>query len=227
MPRDDGERGRDSAVRDGDARVGGHGNRRRDARHDLKRDAVFLKQHALFAAAPKDEGIAAFQAHDGLPFLRLQDDEPADILLLHRVMRGCLADVDALGVLRRKAEDAVIGEAVVDDDVRRAQAVHRFHRDETPVAWTCSDEVYHKNRSLLSFCGSRCAKRPLYIAVHLYPHASTASFNGVPKAVRFHAEWKARHRPKAGRRDRVRAPPPSLPRPPSQRGRDVRRRATR
>ena len=134
MSRDDGERGRDGAVRDGDARIGGHGDGGGDARHDLERDALFLEQQALLAAAPKDEGIAALEPHDGLALLRLRREQRADVLLAHRVMGGCLADVDALRIRRRPAEDALIREAVVDDDLRPLEALDALERNQSIIS---------------------------------------------------------------------------------------------
>ena len=134
VSRDDGERGRDGTVRDGDARIGGHGDGGGDARHDLERDALFLEQQALLAAAPEDEGIAALESHDGLALLRLRREQRADVLLAHRVMGGCLADVDALRVRGRPGEDAFIREAVVDDDLRPLEALGALERNQSIIS---------------------------------------------------------------------------------------------
>ena len=151
VARDDGKRRRNAAVRDGNARVSRHRDGGRDARHDLKRQAVLLEQQTLFAAAAEDEGIAALEAHDCLALFRLVDEQLIDVRLLHRVVARRLADVDELGITRRPAEDAIIREAVVDNNLGALQAVDCLEADEAVVPRTSPDQIYHTchNKTLL------------------------------------------------------------------------------
>ena len=75
MPRDDGEGDGDAAMRDGDARIGGHGDGGSHARHDFKRQAVFRQEQRFLAAPPEDEGIATLEAHDAFSFAGELDEE--------------------------------------------------------------------------------------------------------------------------------------------------------
>ena len=58
---------RDAAVRDRDARRLGNGGDRRDAGHELERDAGADERERLLPAAAEDERVAALQAHDAAP----------------------------------------------------------------------------------------------------------------------------------------------------------------
>src|SRR5207237_366132 len=59
----------------------------------------------LLAAAAEDEGIAALETDDALPFLRFVDEKLVDLVLRHRVRAGAFADVDDLRRLRGARHD--------------------------------------------------------------------------------------------------------------------------
>ncbi|CFM51659.1 Uncharacterised protein [Bordetella pertussis] len=69
------------AMRQGHAGIGGAGQRRGDAGHDLVRHAVRAQVFQFFAAASEDEGIAAFQAHHAPAGARLGQHEGVDARL--------------------------------------------------------------------------------------------------------------------------------------------------
>jgi hypothetical protein len=69
------------AVRERDARVRGHGERRADARHHLEGDAARTSASRLLAAAPEQERVAVLEAHDDLPGTRTLDEQRLDVRL--------------------------------------------------------------------------------------------------------------------------------------------------
>ena len=194
MAGDDGERRRDAAVRDGDAGIGRHRDGRRDARHDLERQAVLLEQQPLLAAAAEDKRVAALEAHDRLALFCLIDEQLVDVRLLHRVVARGLADVDELRIARRPAEDAVIREAVVDDNLGLLQAIHCLEADEAVVPRTRPDQIYHTchNKTLLLSNdwtivsapdlrhALRSSSSPISCRIAMPPIASSLSARAVP-----------------------------------------------
>ena len=125
---------------DRDAGVGRASNRRRNARHDLDRNARRDQLLGLFAAATEDEWIAAFEAHDALPLLRLVDEQLIDLVLRQRVCAGPLADIHDLG-RRRETIDDVGGDKRVDgDEIGVGDQFRGSDREKTGVAGTGADE---------------------------------------------------------------------------------------
>ena len=59
------------AMGHGNARIGRHGNRRSNARHDFKGQIVFPQEQAFFTAPAKHKGVAAFEAHDAFTLFGL------------------------------------------------------------------------------------------------------------------------------------------------------------
>ena len=57
------KRARLTAMRNGDACVGGRGDGRADARHDFKGQPRRRKRRTLIAAPSEDKAVAAFQPH--------------------------------------------------------------------------------------------------------------------------------------------------------------------
>ena len=85
------------AMRERNAGVSGDAQRRCHAGHDLERNAGIGQRFGLFAAAPEDERVAAFQTNDVEAAFAAIDQQRADLFLRQRVIRLLLADVDALG----------------------------------------------------------------------------------------------------------------------------------
>ena len=155
MPRDDGEGYGDAAMRDGDARIGGHGDGRSHAWHDFKRQAVFRQEQGFLAAAPEDEGVAALEAHDAFSFAGELDEEFRDVFLLHRVVARAFSHVDALGFLRHEREDAAVREVVIDDGVGFFETRVRLDRQKPRVSGAGSDKIYHSFAFLLTVAAGR------------------------------------------------------------------------
>ena len=143
MPRDDGKRHGDAPMRDGDARIGGHGNSRSHARHNRKSEAVFLKQESLLSAAAENKGIAALETRDALALKSQLHEQLADILLPHRVVARALADVDSFRLLRHKVENTAVREIIIDDDVRLEKALQRLESQKPRITRARSDQIYH------------------------------------------------------------------------------------
>src|SRR4029453_11948693 len=75
-------------VGEGNARVAGNANRRRDPRHDLEWHALLVEKEGLLAAAIEHEWIAPLEARDRSAFAGLLDEEVTDSFLCRRVGRG-------------------------------------------------------------------------------------------------------------------------------------------
>ena len=142
-------------MRDGDARIGGHGDGGSHARHDFKRQAVFRQEQGFLAAASEDEGIAALEAHDALALLRELDEELRDVFLLHRVVARAFSYVDALGFFRHEREDAAVREVVIDDGVGFFETRVRLDRQKPWVSGAGSDKIYHSFAFLLTVAAVR------------------------------------------------------------------------
>jgi hypothetical protein len=137
---DECERGGVGAMRDRNPGVCGSGQRGRNARHDLERDAGRGQLLRFFATASEDERIAAFEPDDRFPFLRFVDQELVDLLLRQRVFRCTLADVDNFRALRRAIRDGVGDESIDGDEIGACDEVRGADRQETGIAGTGTDE---------------------------------------------------------------------------------------
>jgi hypothetical protein len=113
--------------RDGDAGVGGHRDRRRDARDHLERDARGRQGGRFLTAAGEDERIAALEAHDRGARAAPRHEQGVDVVLGEADVTRRLPHVDALGPGRRQVEQGLLRQAVVDDDVGAPQHVERPH----------------------------------------------------------------------------------------------------
>src|ERR1051326_6611401 len=124
----------------GDAGVRGAGDGRGDARHDLEGDAGGGELLRLFAAAAEDERIAALEADDALPILRLGHEQRVDLVLRQRVRAGALADVDDLRRLREARHDLARHERVGGDEVGAGDQLRGAHGEKAGIAGTGADE---------------------------------------------------------------------------------------
>ena len=122
----------------GNARIGRYGNRRSDARHDFKGQIVFPQEQPLFAAPAEYKGVAAFEAHDAFAFFGLIHQQLVDVFLFHGMVARCLAHIDVFGIFRRPAQDAVIGQTVIDNDVCHLEAIHCLHADKPVISGACT-----------------------------------------------------------------------------------------
>ena len=97
-----------SGIRDRHAGVGRPADRRRNARHDLERDALLVQEQRFLAAAVEHERVAPLEPHDGLALARLLGEQEADRVLIERLRRRG-ADVDPLGVRPGQAQQRAGG----------------------------------------------------------------------------------------------------------------------
>ena len=128
---------------DRNTRIGRHGDCRGHARNDLKRHALLFQQQRFLAAAPEDERVSALQAHDAFPFFRFVGQQLVDVALLHRMVRGRLADVNHFRVILRPPQDAVVGEAVIDHDVGFLQTFNGLQCNQPIISRSRAYKKYH------------------------------------------------------------------------------------
>ncbi|EAP98881.1 hypothetical protein JNB_01895 [Janibacter sp. HTCC2649] len=140
MARDHGERLGDTAVGEGDACSGWHGDSARDARNDFDGYAVCLARETFLPSAPQDVGVATLEADDGVPTLGLLDKDRVDAVLGDRVVAGGLADVDDPDRRGKSRHDASGCEAVDDDDVCTGEELVTADGEQTVVSGAATDE---------------------------------------------------------------------------------------
>ncbi len=112
---------RESPVGHGHARVGGHGDRRCDTRHDLVRHAGRAQRERLLPAPAEEQRIAALQPHDRRCAAPVLDQTLRRLVLRQRHAARLLARVDQQAPRRGEIEQRISGQAVVDDHVGAAQ----------------------------------------------------------------------------------------------------------
>ena len=184
---DDGERGRDAAVGEGDAGDGRHRDRTRHAGDHLDVDAVRAAMRQLLQAAAEHVRIAALQPHD-LPALAGElDEQRVDGVLRHGMVSGSLADVDDLGgervALRRQpVEDRARAEAVGHDDVGLLQGAQAAQGEQAHVAGTGADERDPARRVGRGAHRVLPASRPRLRSIRRSSGAKTTSSTRMPMA---------------------------------------------
>ncbi len=77
------------------ARITGNTGSRRDTGYDFKRDAVGSQCLQLLAAPPKNERIAAFEAHHLLAVLGQPNQQGVDLLLPHGVFVAAFPGINS------------------------------------------------------------------------------------------------------------------------------------
>ena len=127
-------------MRDRDAHSRGYGHGARHAGHDLDLDSGLPTGECFLAAAAENVRIAALEPHDTATSLRVLDEQLVDLVLRHRVVAGCLANVDDLDVRVELVEQATRAESVGDDDVGLGEQLPSARGDQCRRAWTTSDE---------------------------------------------------------------------------------------
>src|SRR4051794_27038016 len=105
-------------MREWNARRGGRAQRRGDAGHDDVRNSVRSECFDLFTAATEDERIAALEARDPKPALRILNEQ-----LVNAGLRGVmiaarfLADKYALRIATSAVEHRIGNQTVVQNHV--------------------------------------------------------------------------------------------------------------
>src|SRR6185312_2311501 len=96
------EGGRCVTMRQRNLRCGGGTESSRDSGNNLKFDAGVAQGFHLFAGAPEDERIAAFQADDLAVQQRVIHQQGIDLLLGNSLASATLADILNLGGCRNE-----------------------------------------------------------------------------------------------------------------------------
>ena len=110
-------------MRNGNACVSRYRDSRGYARHDFKGHARPGQRLRLFAAASEDKGVSALEPHHGLPQPGAAHHLGGDSLLSAGLAVRRFPYEDHLRFLRRKAEDTLINQPVVEHDVRARAGV--------------------------------------------------------------------------------------------------------
>ncbi len=132
---------RQRAVRHRNAGVGGHGHGGGDTRHHFEIDPGGGHGFGLLPAAAEDEGIAALQTHHHLAGFRPFDQQAIDVRLILVLPASPAADVDPLRPVRRMPQQRGIREVIVQDDIGLLKTGLAFHRQQTRVSRTGTDEI--------------------------------------------------------------------------------------
>jgi hypothetical protein len=122
------------------------GDRGRDARDDLERDAGLHQRQRFLATAAEHEGVAALEAHDPPALAGELHEERGDQLLRHWTA-WALADVDQLDAFGDEGQHAVADEGVVDDDVGLGEQPGGLQGQQIRIAGTGADERNSRPRS--------------------------------------------------------------------------------
>ena len=129
----------------GDTSVGGGGDGRGHAGHNLEGDAGSGESLSLLTTAAEHEGIAALESHDGFTGESLGDEQVVDFGLAQGLAPALLADEDRFGI-GRQLQQRRIQEAVVDDYVGHTQHMLALASEEPGVAGAGADQVDLANR---------------------------------------------------------------------------------
>ena len=124
MARDEGHRRGMIPVGQRDPCIGGNGDRRTDAGHNLKGDARLPEHLCLLTAAAEDERIAALDAGDHRPVSRLFNEASIDLILDKGVLAYPFSGVDPADIRPGMAENLGIDQMVVNDHIGLPDALH-------------------------------------------------------------------------------------------------------
>ncbi|CAM5189901.1 hypothetical protein CDEN61S_02678 [Castellaniella denitrificans] len=135
------------AVRQRNAGVGAAGQGGGDAGHDFIGNAVPLQVLQFLAAAAKDHGVAAFQAHHAASLAGVRHHQGMDAGLggFMRAARG-LAHVDHLRVAPRQRQDGGADQAVGQDHVGLVQGAQAAQGQQARVAGAGADQQHPARR---------------------------------------------------------------------------------
>ena len=137
------------AHRDRDAGVGGGGDGRRDAGHDLEGHAGREQGAGLLAAAGEHERIAALEAHDLLAPPAALDQQRVDLRPgASWPGPGALPTLMRSAPRRRQVEQAGDREPVVDDDVGAAEHLGAPHGQQPGITGSGTHQVDGHRSSL-------------------------------------------------------------------------------
>ena len=104
-----------------------------DTRNDFDREPGGAHCLDFLTAAPENEGIAPFQAHDNRASFDVGNDQGIDAILGDGVAVALLGDIDTLCRGADIVEHAVVDEAVMDNDIGLAERLNGFDRQQTGI----------------------------------------------------------------------------------------------
>ena len=128
--------------RERDFRLGGGGERRGDARHDLEGDAGLAQRRHLLAGAAEDERVAGLQPHDAAACRGLAHQQRVDL-----VLRGGMAPLRLPTSMRSRVaaahgDDCLGHEPVVHDHVGFLQDALGAQREQVRRAGPGADQPH-------------------------------------------------------------------------------------
>ncbi len=124
-----------------DARVGRPTDCRADPGDDLEQDTRIRELGRLLAAAGEDHRVAALEPGDDPSLFRVLDDDLVDFVLGDGVVLRTFSDVNFLAAGFRPAEQLGTAQSVVNQHVRRLDALLGAKGDETEIAGAGADEI--------------------------------------------------------------------------------------
>ncbi len=142
---------RAAALRERGLEIGGGGERRGDARHDLAGDAGGFERGDLLLRAAEEHRVAALEAHDDAVLARGVDQALVDELLRGGMPAAALADRDPLRALRRARRCPGCTSASWNTMSAAASSARRAQRQEVRRTRTGADEIDGP--------GARCTRR--------------------------------------------------------------------
>src|SRR5688572_11609817 len=123
-------------------REGRHRNRAAYSGNDLEGD-ISLSEVGRFLTTPaEDKRIAAFEADHIPPEAGMHCQEFVDFFLPKRVVVRLFSDKDALCMRRGFVEKRRIQQAVIEENLRGADALQAAHRDQFWITGPGADEIY-------------------------------------------------------------------------------------
>ena len=182
---DERDGGGELAVGHRDAGVGGSGDARGDARHDLERDAGLQAHERLLAAAAEHERVTALQPHHVPPGPRVVEQQPVGLRLRHLLAAALLADVVQLGVGARAGERLGRDQPVVQDHVRARDQLRGAHGQQAGVARPRADQVDRAGRQATA---SARASRSAAPADSIRPASRSAASSAAGSSSISHSE---------------------------------------
>ncbi len=141
MPRRQDDEGAVLAMGQGDARISRNARSGSNARNHFEADAFPGQGDRLFSPPSEDKGIPPFQPGDRFALSRLLHHQPIDIGLRDRLLASPLAGIYDLGLLPGQFEEPLVGEIIVDDDVRLLNAFPAADREQAGVPRPGSNQI--------------------------------------------------------------------------------------
>ena len=119
---------------------------RRDARHDLERDALGCQFLDLFTATAEDERITAFQPYHTLALPGQVHQLLVDLILRHGVIGATLADINPLGITPTQFENCRRHQAVVQHHIGLLHQAQGTEGQQVGITGAGADQIHLTGR---------------------------------------------------------------------------------